>query len=74
MMTDRFILKDEKGNVLAERSMAEHIKVILDDMKPEPGRRFVVESKSTVYRLEVTDETTPEDWREFADKCLMALD
>ena len=74
MVTDRFILKDEEGNILAEKAMVEHLKVLLDDMRPEPGRRFVIKSKVTGYVFEISETTTAEDWREFSDKCLMALD
>lgn len=73
-MTDRFILKDENGNTIVEKAMAEHIKVFLDEMKPEPGREFIVKSVVSGYELKVTDATTQEDWREYRDKCLMALD
>ena len=72
-MTDRFILKDETGTVIARKSMAEHIKVLLDDMKPESGRHFVVKSEVSGYELNVTDSTTTDDWRTYCDKCLMAL-
>ena len=74
MVTDRFILKDEECNILAEKAMVEHLKVLLDDMRPEPGRRFVIKSKVTGYVFEISETTTAEDWREFSDKCLMALD
>ena len=74
MITDRFILTDESGKILTQKNMAEHIKVFLDDMKPDAGRKFKVKSEVTGFVFEVTDETTQDDWREYADKCLMALD
>ncbi len=74
MMTDRFILRDEEGKVLVEKSMVEHIKVFLDEMKPEHGRTFTIESKVTGYEFVVSASTAAEEWREYADKCLMALD
>ena len=58
MVTDRFILKDEEGNILAEKAMVEHLKVLLDDMRPEPGRRFVIKSKVTGYVFEISVTTT----------------
>ncbi len=73
-MTDRFVLKDERGDVLVRKSMAEHIKVFIDEMKPEKGRHFIVRSEVSGYELQVTDSTTAEDWRGYIDKCLMALD
>ncbi len=74
MMTDRFILRDEEGKVLVEKSMVEHIKVFLDEMKPEQGRTFTIKSKVTGYEFVVSASTAAEEWREYADKCLMALD
>lgn len=74
MTTDRFILTDESGKVLTEKSMVEHIKVFIDEMKPDAEKRFKVKSEVSGYVLEVTEKTTQDDWREYADKCLMALD
>ncbi len=74
MMTDRFALRDEKGNLIAEKTMVEHLKVILDEMNSEPGHSFDIRSEVTGYEFHITDSTKPEEWREFADKCLMALD
>ncbi len=74
MSIDRFILKDENGNVLVEKSMVEHIKVFFDDMKPERGKHFTVKSEVTGFELVVSVDTTAEEWRAFSDKCLMALD
>lgn len=73
-MTDRFTLKDENGNIISEKTLVEHIKVVLDEMKPDAGRKFTVKSEVTGFVLEVTGTTTQEEWREYADKCLMALD
>ena len=73
-MTDRFVLTDENGTVLSEKELVEHIKVFLDDMKPDAGRIFKVKSEVTGFTFEVTDKTIQSDWREYADKCLMALD
>ena len=74
MTTDRFVLRDEFGKVLAEKSMVEHIKVFIDEMKPDAEQRFMVKSEVSGYVFEVTDKTTQSDWREYADKCLMALE
>ena len=74
MTTDRFILTDASGKVLAEKSMVEHIKVFIDEMKPNAEQRFKVKSEVSGYTFEVTNKTTQDDWREYADKCLMALD
>ena len=73
-MTDRFTLKDENGNIISEKTLVEHIKVVLDEMKQDAGRKFTVKSEVTGFVLEVTGTTTQEEWREYADKCLMALD
>ena len=73
-MTDRFTLKDEKGYLLVEKQLVEHIKVYLDAMKPAQGKKFVVKSEVTGFEIEVTRKTSPEEWREYSTKCLMALD
>ncbi len=74
MWTDRYSLIDENGTELENKMNVGHIKAYLDDMKPEPGRTFTVKSEVTGYTLKVTDQTKQEEWREFADKCLRALD
>ena len=73
-MTDRYVLIDENGTVLSEKALVEHIKVFLDKLELKEGSKFTVKSEVTGYVLEITEKTTQEEWRAYADKCLMALD
>ena len=73
-MTDRFILADEDGNIIAKKMVVEHIKVILDERGIEPGQKYSVKSEYTDCELIVTESTTTKEWRDFSEKCEWALD
>ncbi len=73
-MTDIFILSDQRGNIIAKRKMAQHLKIIVDDMPEESREQLLVESLVSGFKLMITKDTTAEDWREYCDRCLMVLD
>ncbi len=73
MQSDNFILRDRIGTMISHRSILGHIKVDLDNIQ-DKEYPYYVKSETTGYEFHVTKDTKPEDWREFSDKCLMALD
>ncbi len=73
-MTDSFILTDEEGNVIAKKMKVEHIKAILDEGGINPGHKYSVKSEYTDCELVVTEVTTVKEWRDFSEKCELALD
>ena len=74
MYTDRFILTDANGEVIVEKMMAQHIKAYIDETYPDTDRNFKIKSLVSGYEMAITNETTAEDWHNYADGCLMALD
>ena len=74
MWTDHFVLKDKDGNVINEKNKVQHLKVFLDEKGIGEGEVYHIRSEVSGYELEVTKDTTAEEWREFADDCLRALD
>lgn len=74
MYTDRFILTDENGDVIAEKTMAQHIWAYKAETYPDMNRTFKIKSLVSEYEMVITSETTPEDWRRYTEDCLMALD
>lgn len=73
MYSDRFVLRDRIGTMISHRSMLEHIKIDFDNVQ-DKEYPYYVKSDVSGYEFKVTQDTKPEDWREFSDKCLMALD
>ena len=74
MWTDHFVLKDKDGNILKEKTKVQHLKVFLDELGIGENDVYHIKSDVSGYEFEVTAKTTQEDWREYADDCLRALD
>ncbi len=72
--TDEFVLFDENGKELTRRKMVQHLKVYLDEIDPERNKTYRIKSRVTKEDFIITRETTAEDWRVYADNCLMLLD
>ncbi len=72
--TDEFVLLDEDGKELTRRRMVQHLKVYLDEIDPERNKTYRIKSSVSKEDFIVTKETTTEDWRAYADNCLMLLD
>ena len=73
-MKDVFTLYDEAGKLVIKKAMVQHIKVFLDEQGKGKAEKYIVHSEMTGLELEVTDDTTIEAWRNYADKCLRAMD
>ena len=72
--TDEFVLFDEDGKELARRKKVQHLKVYLDEIDPERNKTYRIKSRVSKEDFIITRETTAEDWRVYADNCLMLLD
>ena len=72
--SDEFVLFDEDGNELAKRKMVQHLKVYLDEVDPERKKNYRIKSSVASWDFVITKDTTAEDWRRYADDCLMLLD
>lgn len=68
---DQYDLYDSHGNLLVSKGMPEHIKVWFDNYKLSHNLEYPykVVSLSTIYELEVNEDTPLGAWREFAYKC-----
>lgn len=77
-MWDRFTLYDKDGNKIMTRSMAQHIQWSIIEHGLLEGDnadcQYTVVSRISGYKLQVDKTTTMEQWRNYADECLMALD
>ena len=73
MYSDNFVLRDRIGTMISHRNILEHIKVDFDNVK-DKEYPYYVKSDVSGFELKITKDTKQEDWREFSNKCLMALD
>ncbi len=77
-MTDEFTLYDEDGKEVLSRKMVEHIHLAIIEQGLLKGqnadKHYKVVSDVSGYELHVSKKTTQEEWREYSDKCLWALD
>ena len=69
-----FTLFDSGGNEVRHMMMLEHLKAWFDSDLKEKGYPYVVKDEVSGYKLEVTENTSVEDWRSFSYKCDLALD
>lgn len=78
MSTDDFTLYDADGREILSRKMAEHIHLAIDEQGLLEGdnadKVYTVISDVSGYELRVDQNTTAEEWRSYADRCLLALD
>lgn len=72
--SDRFVLLDEAGNVIATKKEASHLQRLLIERGIKPGETYLVRSTAARRELKVTTKTTLDEWRQFNYDCQMALD
>lgn len=77
-MTDRFALYDEEGNEICEKQLLGHIQTLLVENNMLKGenenKKYRIVSLVSGYELQVTKDTSLDDFREFNFKCEFALD